>query len=360
MPARSADSASDKPQYRVPLMAEVAAVPLNGYTAASTFSGGGGSTLGYRLAGFKVAYASEFIPDAADTYRANNPDTFLDGRDIRAVSGQDILAEIGLGVGELDLLDGSPPCAAFSMSGKRERHWGRVKDYSDAAQRVDDLFFEYSRLVREIQPKTFVAENVSGLVKGVARGYFMDIFESLESCGYRVEAQLLDAARLGVPQSRQRLIFVGVRRDLGPAPAFPKPLPYQYTFAEAVADLPPTVITRELEYRGKLWLIAKQLKPGQHGDDVTGRGFFNLGRLRWDRPCWTVMAMGGASASSHVHPDETRRLSVAELKRVCSFPDDYVLTGNYTKQHERLGRAVPPVMMYWIAKTVQAEILDKL
>ncbi len=124
--------------------------------------------------------------------------------------------------GELDLFDGSPPCASFSTAGKREAGWGKVKDYSDTKQRTDDLFLEYVRLLRGLQPKVFVAENVSGLVKGVAKGYFLEILAALKASGYRVTCRVLDAQWLGVPQQRQRTIFVGVREDLGLDPVHPK------------------------------------------------------------------------------------------------------------------------------------------
>src|SRR5207248_5858022 len=129
----------------------------------------------------------------------------------------------GLTAGEVDVMEGSPPCASFSTAGKRQAGWGQVRPYSDTRQRTDDLFFEFARLVRGVRPKVFVAENVSGLVKGTAKGYFKEILRALKGCGYRVEARLLDAQWLGVPQVRQRIIFVGVREDLGVGPAFPKP-----------------------------------------------------------------------------------------------------------------------------------------
>ena len=151
-----------KPVYRVPSMVKINELEPNGFTAISTFSGCGGSSLGYRMAGFKVLYANEFIEAARHTCTANKRDyTYLDGRDIRTVTADNILGIIGLKRGELDLFDGSPPCASFSTSGKREKAWGKVKKYSDKAQRVDDLFFEYARLLEGLQPKTFVAEKVS-------------------------------------------------------------------------------------------------------------------------------------------------------------------------------------------------------
>lgn len=223
-----------KPPYQVPSMTEIAALPWNGFTVASTFSGCGGSCLGYRMAGFKVAWASEFIPAAQETYRANHPETYLDTRDIRTVKPEEILEVLGLRAGDLDLFDGSPPCASFSTAGKREKHWGLNKKYSDSVQRTDDLFFEYARLVEGIQPKVFVAENVSGLVKGVAKGQFLDILARLKACGYRVSCRVLDAQWLGVPQARKRTIFIGVREDLGKDPVYPKPLPYRYTLRDAL------------------------------------------------------------------------------------------------------------------------------
>jgi len=224
-----------KPAYRVPSMAEIAAVPANGFSVATTFAGAGGSSLGYRMAGFRVLWANEFVAAAHATYEANkSPATIVDSRDIRSIEPAEILAAINLAVGELDILDGSPPCASFSMAGKRSRDWGKIKAYSDRAQRTDDLFGEFVRLVAGLMPKVFVAENVSGLVKGVAKGYFLRTLAAFKAAGYKVEARLLDAQWLGVPQARQRLIFQGVRADLGVAPAFPKPLGYRYSVRDAL------------------------------------------------------------------------------------------------------------------------------
>jgi site-specific DNA-cytosine methylase len=157
------------------------------------------------------------------------------------VTGAEILAAVGRERGDVDVLEGSPPCASFSTAGKRSAGWGSVKPYSDTSQRVDDLFFEYARLVDEIRPRAFVAENVSGLVKGVAKGYFLEILRALRAPGYVVAARLLDAQWLGVPQARQRIIFVGVRADLveryGVGPAFPTPLRYRYSIRDALPGL---------------------------------------------------------------------------------------------------------------------------
>lgn len=395
-------SETGKPPYRVPTVAEIRDLRPNGYKVISTFSGGGGSSTGYRMAGFKVVLASEFVPAARETYAANWPDTILDGRDIREVTAADLLEKVGMKVGELDVFDGSPPCASFSTAGKRDKLWGQVKTYSDTKQRTDDLFFEYVRLIDGLRPRAFVAENVSGLVKGTAKGYFLEILEAFQKLGYRVRARLLDAQWLGVPQSRQRLIFVGFRDDLGIDPEHPKPLPYRYSLREALAavgttidrvvhdtsgafsvgdvtDRPCPAITvggqqvNACHYKvfeggvfadekaardaslepfaiGREW---KKLKPGDASEK-----FFNLVKPREDVPCPTITGKGGYPGIAAVtHPTAARKFTIDELKAVCSFPPDYVLTGTYQQQWERCGRAVPPLMMRAVAEVVRDQLL---
>ena len=461
-------------------MREIARSPLNGQRVVSLFSGCGGSSLGYRMAGFKVVWANEFIPAARETYHANFPDTVVDGRDIRSVTGAEILAATGLEAGELDILDGSPPCASFSMAGKRQQHWGKVKKYSDTTQRTDDLFFEYVRLLRELRPRRFIAENVGGLVRGVGKGFFLEIFAGLKAAGYRVESRLLDAQWLGVPQARQRIFFVGVRNDVDGAPGFPAPLPYRYSvrdalpwigavetncswesvMASAAKPAPtiragyqteiegangydghapqsvnkpaatvqasralsvmtkggprslgkpaPTVQTHgNAHTRSELTLAApatirhgnkapfdqkgKTIRadrplPTVMGGDTLGLApwqfeieteasadgyavgreldklvageqsdrYFSLVRAPINGPSPTVTAAGGdGNTASVAHPTERRKFSIAELRRICGFPDDFALTGTYAQQWERLGRAVPPPMMAALAKSNQ-------
>jgi DNA (cytosine-5)-methyltransferase 1 len=374
-------------------MTEIAAVPWNGLKVVSTFSGCGGSCLGFRMAGYRVVWANEFIPAAAETYRANHPNTLLSTEDIRNVRPEAILEATGLKVGELDAIEGSPPCASFSTAGKREKHWGKAKKYSDTVQRVDDLFFEYVRLIEGLKPKVFVAENVSGLVKGVAKGYFLEILGKLKACGYRVGCRVIDAQWLGVPQARQRTIFIGVREDLGKDPVFPKPLPYRYSLRDALpwivrgkygpnwrpSDAPSPTVSAGMSYnpvtshqglelvevrltggtgaafdhKGKSFAIDEpcptilgtkpnqlevqelgmsrfaigrewdRLKPGESSEK-----YFNLVRPHPDEPCPTICASHGhPGIASVTHPTEKRKLTIAELKRICGFPDDFVLTG---------------------------------
>lgn len=326
---------ANKPPYRVPLMSEIAALPWNGFKVVSTFSGCGGSCTGYRMAGFRVVWASEFIPAAQASYKANAaPDCILDTRDIRTVKADEILAATGLKRGELDLFDGSPPCASFSTAGKREAGWGKVKAYSDTKQRTDDLFNEYVRILNGLQPKVFVAENVSGLVKGTAKGMFLQILAALKGCGYRVTCRVLDAQWLGVPQQRQRTIFVGVRNDLNLDPVHPTPLPYRYSVREALP-----------------WI--KQMQTGSYGAEWRAT----------DEPSGSVLSSDGTrDHRRNIITDngtERRKFTIAELRRICAFPDDFILCGSYAQQWERLGRSVPPVMMASVASAIRDGILSK-
>lgn len=356
--------------YRVPSMKEIEQIPWNGKKVVSTFSGGGGSCLGYRMAGYHVVYANEFVEEAQRTYRANNPNCYLDTRDIRTVTPESILEKTGLKVGEIDLFDGSPPCCAFSTAGSRDKGWGKQKQYSDGkTQRVDDLFFEYTRLLKGLQPKVFVAENVSGLTIGKAKGYFNMILKELRDCGYNVKASMLNAMWLGVPQARKRVIFIGVRNDLNMEPSYPKPVDSIVTLKDALDG----VVNDETEVKERLEELAsskkgevlrkipKNPKKAIQGSKVMNGSYFNLVRESMYQPCSTICQMNGMKgASGNCHPYEDRKFTIAELKRITSIPDDFILTGNYQQQWERLGRMVPPLMMKAISENIYKEILCKI
>lgn len=394
-------------------MIEVQKVRWNGLYVASLFAGAGGSSLGYRMAGYRVLWANEFVPAAQASYRANMArGTILCPEDVRKVKPAEVLRSIGLRAGELDLFDGSPPCQAFSTAGRREKGWGTEKRYEHGAkQRNEDLFAEYVRLLRGLMPRAFVAENVSGLVKGVAKGYFIETLAAMKACGYAVEARLLDAQWLGVPQARQRIIFVGVREDLDLKPAFPDPLPYRYSVREAIpwiagadhdtgrgsgkaiADRPAPTVTAgpddANEGGGPRNHFKVEVRKVANGDSVpdnvaptiegyaiegesdklspgaSSEKFFNLARPHPERPCPTVTSQGAGGGGSGapggvasvIHPTEKRKFTIAELRRICSFPDDFVLTGTYAQQWERLGNSVPPLMMRAVAEALRDRVL---
>lgn len=317
-----------KPPYQLPTMAEIRALPWNGLVVASTFSGAGGSCLGYRMAGCRVAYAAEFVEAARDTYRLNHAGGVLDSRDVRQIPGADILDACGGGV---DILDGSPPCAAFSTAGQRDRAWGAVKAYSDTEQRVDDLFDEYLRLVDEVRPRVFVAENVPGIAAGRSRGYFLRVLRSMRALGYDVECRVLDAQWLGVPQVRRRAIFMGVRADVDARPVFPTPRRWRYSVSDALPHV-------------------RRMMGGSYGGEWRPAS----------QPSGTIVQSDGLR--THRRLVETaagkpRQMTIDELRAICGFPADFKLTGTYVQQWERLGRAVPPPMMAAVAAAIRKEVL---
>lgn len=345
--------------YKIPTMAQVRRVHKNGIKVVSTFSGCGGSCLGFRMAGFEVVWASEFIASARETYQLNFPGAHVDPRDIREVSAEDILLRTGLEVGELDVLEGSPPCASFSTAGQREKHWGQVKNYSETKQRTDDLFFEFVRILRGLKPRAFVAENVPGLARGVATVYLKEILSELRASGYRVEVALINAAGHGVAQHRERLIFMGYREDLGCGPEYPPVSDRVITLRSALHGLRDPGLFSVLKPGAKLRRIYAMCRRGEHFDKARSRAggrlvhnSFTHVRADWDAPIATVTA----TASTVYHPDEPRTLGINELRRCCSFPDDFQVTGNFRQQWERFGRAVPPLFMRAIAGAVKSTL----
>ena len=178
------------------------------------------------------------------------------------------------------------------------------------------------------------------------------ILHTLMNCGYKVEARVLNAAELGVPQSRRRLIFVGVRNDLNKSPVFPRAKSYQFTIRDAIADL--QVEEGEEEDVKLPPSYAREYDKIDYGG--SSEKIFQLYRGDWDKPVGTIHA--NPKGAGWTHPDDKRRFTIRELKRLSSFPFDFKLEGGYTKQGERIGRSVPPIMIREIADTILREILE--
>lgn len=335
----------------------------NGYNVISLFAGCGGSSTGYKMAGFNVKVASEFIDSAKDTYKANHDNTIVIGDDIRNTTPQQLLELSNLKVGELDVLDGSPPCSSFSAVGKREELWGQEKMYSDGVkQRTDDLFFEYLRMVEGLMPKVFVAENVKGLTMGKSKLVLQEILKEADRMGYNASYQLIDGANFGVPQTRVRCIIIGVRKDLGIMPTFPsQENPNIVTVREALSTLELNQeevqeLTQKMTKYSiyKYWLELEDKPLGSWHEKR-----FSLCRNFLDKPSRTITQRNSdLSCAGVCHSTEPRKYTIAELKRLFSFPDDFKLTGTYTQQAERLGRSVPPLMMKAVAQHIKENILD--
>ena len=358
------------------------------FNVISTFAGGGGSSTGYRLAGGKILAVNEFVEEAQNTYRENYPDTIIVPGDIKKLTGTYLMEQAGVKVSELDILDGSPPCSAFSMAGSISHGGGnthadafnKTKQYSDikGVENVEDLFFEFLRVAKDIKPKVIIGENVEGLTMGEAKEYFHKIQNTFEEIGYLIVADVLDASYFGVPQSRKRCFFIGVREDVADAiglnfmtmyQLYPDKNDVRTTLGEAINDVV-NEDKEELDYLidkispekavGKtLMKMPKDPDKVLTGMDYHEKGHhFNLKRSSLRKPCPTITAMGNlAGVAGTCHPIEDRKFTIKELKRIMSLPEDFKLTGKHKQQSERIGRMVPPLMMKALAESVYNKVL---
>ena len=186
-------------------MNDLANIKPNGCSVLSTFSCGGGSTMGYKLAGYELVGNLEIDKRKNDAYVKNHHPKYNFQEDIRRFRERD---DLPLELYNLDILDGSPPCLTFSIAGSRDEKWGEVFRHDGITQRWDDLFFEFVALAKKLQPKVVVAENVKGLLLGDAIGYVREIYDHFEDAGYYCQHWLFDSSKMGVPQKRERVFFV--------------------------------------------------------------------------------------------------------------------------------------------------------
>lgn len=327
----------------------------------SCFACGGGSTMGYKLAGFDVIGCNEIDPKMIEAYRKNHNPKYSYLEPIQSFKlRNDLPKELY----ELDILDGSPPCSSFSMAGNREADWGKEKNFREgqAKQILDTLFFDFIELGKKLQPKVIIAENVKGLLLGEAKKYVVKIYNAFNEAGYMVNHWLLDSSAMGVPQRRQRVFFVAVRKDLekyiqtedifGDKPYInmqftEKPIPYKQIEEEDGSSgrhIPAGLV----EY----W---KKVKPGRALSDAHEKGYcFQEFKLHPNKPLPTLRA----GSNSYYHYNTPRRLHDIEIKRGGSFPLDYDFCGNPVIY--LVGMSVPPVMTAKIADRVAEYILDPI
>lgn len=351
MNARNADSISVNLNWKWYLK-DLKTVEKNGLNVFSCFSCGGGSSMGYKLAGYTVIGDCEIDRAMNKLYMANlhpKHNYLMDIREFEAIPNDNLPEDLF----KLDILDGSPPCSVFSIAGEREKGWNREKQFREGQkmQRLDDLFFWFIRIARKLQPKVVIAENVKGLVTGNAKGYVNEIFKAFREAGYEPQLFLLNAALMGVPQARERVFFIARRKDLN----LPK---IRMGFNER-----PVLFGEVRSEHGvpvKEGTAAKKLMDArQPGDrklaDINQRlygkhkGFSNY---IWsdDRVCGTI-----ASGGSYFRMEDGQGMSKQDFVNVQTFPQDY----DFIDQNPQYvcGMSVPPLMMARIAHEVDKQWL---
>ena len=348
-----------KPGHRFPYKwrkTDLEKVSGHGHRVMSTFSCGGGSSFGYKMAGFDVVACNEIDEEMMGLYQANHHPTYSYREPIQEFKARDDLPDE---LFDLDILDGSPPCSTFSMSackgGGREARWGAQKKFREgqAEQRLSDLFFDYLDVVGKLRPKVAVAENVKGMLTGKAKGYCKLIVERFDELGYDVQLFLLNAAHMGVPQSRERVFFVARRRDLG-LPAIELEFDEKVITFEDVSEALPFQDT-EGTATAKTLRFWHLVAPGSSLGTVAKDGkMFNWTKVAFKKPCNTL-----AGTSCLMHPGERRKLSWIEVCLCGSYPYDYDFLGcrNNLKLY-CVGMSVPPVMTAQIAARIAEQWFD--
>lgn len=331
-------------------------------TVFSCFACGGGSTMGYKLAGFDVIGCNEIDPKMMEAYRTNHNPKYSYLEPIQTFKLRKDLPEE---LYNLDILDGSPPCSSFSMAGNREKDWGKEKKFREgqAEQVLDNLFFDFIDLAKELQPKVVVAENVKGLLLGNAKEYVRKIYREFDKAGYYVQHWLLNAAKMGVPQRRERVFFIALRKDLA------KPYLCQKDLFTIAPELELVFNKKEIPFKNidsnigpgkippsvkKMW---NKVLPGNSFSTAHEKGsFFNFVKVHPDKPIPTI-TNGKQAQSSIIHYKYERALNDIELCKAGSYPGDYNFTNN--KATYLIGMSVPPVMVAQIATEIYNQWLCK-
>lgn len=335
-------------------LGDIKKVPKNGYKVFTCFSCGGGSSMGYKLAGYEVLGNCEIDPKINAMYVKNHHPKYNFLMGVQDFYKEENIPNIPDELYHLDVLDGSPPCSSFSFAGVRDAAWGKEKKFREgqAKQVLDDLFFEFIKVAELLKPKVVVAENVKGLVSGQAKGYVNMIRKRFDEIGYDTQLFLLNAATMGVPQRRERVFFICRRKDLNMPKiqlAFnQKPILYGEFADEEYKPLNPDT----LQY--KRW--CKRKTGDRKMSDTVARtengkvsGYTMPYVHKGDVPV-TLTAGGGM-----LRFDKPGTLSDRDLKIIQTFPQDYDFCGNPVDYV--CGMSVPPFMMRGVAKAVAEQLL---
>lgn len=342
---------------------ELRVKPLRDFKLIELFAGAGGLALGMEKAGFKSVLLNEFDKHACNTLRQNRPEW-------NVVEGDVAKVDFTGHRGQVDILSGGFPCQAFSYAGKK-------LGFEDTR---GTLFFEFARAVKETNPKVIVAENVRGLLKHEGGKTLSAITDVIDELGYvLVEPRVLKAIFYQVPQKRERLILVGIRKDLAPYVEFHWPSPYSriMTLRDALkkgelfdCDVPESV---GQTYPKRKAEILAQVPPGGYWRDLPDglqreymkKSYFLGGgktgmarRLAWNEPSLTLTCAPAQKQTERCHPEATRPLTVREYARIQTFPDDWVFTGPLTSQYKQIGNAVPVNLAYAVGRALIALLND--
>lgn len=320
----------------------------NGLRCASVFCGGGGLDLGFTAAGFEPVFSSDIVPVYCETIRSNLGNHVVEAHDLNQLSGQYVRKAVG---GPVDVALGGPPCQSFSILGSRK----------STADPRGQLVFEYARFIKELKPRSFLFENVPGLLtvnQGRDWNELLKFFES--ETGYHIQWKKLNAVNFGAPQFRQRVFLVGFRtkKDFQkfswPSPChsdgkglFEEGLraPRNSRLAfEQLNDLPNHILRVHCDRVRNRY--SQVLPGGRDRKDHTDR-------VHPDRPSGTVLVgSGGGGGRPFIHPSEHRHITVREAARLQSFPDWWVFSGGTTAAYRQVGNAVPPLMARAVAKSI--------
>jgi len=330
----------------------------------SCFACGGGSTMGYKLAGFDVIGHNDIDPKMVEVYKENHKPKYSYLESITTFAKRkDLPQELY----NLDILDGSPPCSSFSMAGNREKDWGKEKKFREGQelQVLDTLFFDFIDLANELKPKVVVAENVKGLLLGEAKQYVIKIYKAFDEAGYTCQHFLLNASKMGVPQRRERVFFIALRKDLAP-----KFMEYVDMFTELPKlelefnekeipfkeiERPNTIQENKTHIPKGILPYWKKIDEGRSCADVHEKGhFFQELKLDRNRSLPTLRA----GSNSYYHYEEERRLYDIEIILGGSYPTDYNFLN--LKPIYLIGMSVPPLMTGKIAEQIHKQWLSKL
>ncbi len=313
----------------------------------STFACGGGSSMGYKLAGYNVIGANDIDPKTAKVYKKNHkPKNYFLASVNELLNDFEFPKEFY----DLDILDGSPPCSTFSISGSREKVWKTNKKFREGQkeQVLSDLFFDWIKLVNKLRPKIAIAENVKGILIGNAKAYSKAIVKELNDIGYAVQIFLLNSATMGVPQCRKRVFFICKRKDL----KFPK-LKLEFNLKPIL--LGEAIKGYENNPRPPLTKNEKKYyfdcPPGRPFSYIHPKGsLFNFRKLSNNKVCTTLM-----TKDSIYHPTKPGRLNNIEWQILGSFPLDYDFLDINAKY--LIGMSVPPVMMANLSYEIYKQLL---